>query len=255
MKRLAATLLFAFVFWAAAFAQEPVQHQSPASPEAQQQQVHPGEPSKAESKSETTLGGQLAEASNEAAGEEDETAAFKESPSVRWVAKATGLHAKTAYWLLVAVNFGVVAVLIIVIWKAKIPTLFRSRTAAIRKGMDEAQKASAEASRRLGEIEQRLAKLDSEIASMRAAAEADAAAEEARIREAAEEDKRKVVEMAEQEITAAARSARRELKAYAAELAVTLAERQIRVDANTDQALVRSFVAQLGESDGQKENR
>jgi len=53
------------------------------------------------------------------------------------------------------------------------------------------------------------------------------------------------VESAEQEIAAAARAARRELTAYAADLAVTLAKKQIHVDAATDQALVREFAQQL----------
>ena len=110
----------------------------------------------------------------------------------------------------------------------------------------EAQAASAEASRRLGDIESRLAKLDSEVSQIRAEAEREAATEEERMRAAAEEDKRKVVEAAEAEITAIARSARHELKSFAASLAVDIASRRIKVDDNTDQALVRQFVGHLG---------
>ena len=80
---------------------------------------------------------------------------------------------------------------------------------------------------------------------MTANAEKEAAAEEARIKAAAEEDARKIVESAEQEIAAAAKLARRELTAYAANLAVSLAARQIKVDTATDQALVRSFANEL----------
>jgi len=65
---------------------------------------------------------------------------------------------------------------------------------------------------------------------------------------AAAEDARKIVESAEQEIAAAAKLARRELTAYAADLAVSLATKQIKVDSATDQGLVRSFAQQL--SDG-----
>src|SRR5205807_4002072 len=78
-----------------------------------------------------------------------------------------------------------------------------------------------------------------------AAAEKDAAAEEARIKVASDEDARKIIESAGQEIATAAKVARRELKAYAADLAVALAQRQIRVDPDTDQALVRTFAGQL----------
>jgi F0F1-type ATP synthase membrane subunit b/b' len=87
--------------------------------------------------------------------------------------------------------------------------------------------------------------LDQEIAQMRATAEKEAAAEEARIRTAAEEDARRIVESAQQEIAAAAKAARRDLTAYAADLAVSLAAKQIKVDAPTDQALLRRFASQL----------
>ena len=57
---------------------------------------------------------------------------------------------------------------------------------------------------------------------------------------------RRMVEAAEAEIEAIARNARRELKGYAASLAVDLAARKIQVDDPTDHALVREFVDQLG---------
>jgi F0F1-type ATP synthase membrane subunit b/b' len=56
---------------------------------------------------------------------------------------------------------------------------------------------------------------------------------------------------AEQEIAAAVKSARRELTAYAAELAVSLAKKQIHVDAATDQALLRNFAQQLSANGGE----
>ena len=79
--------------------------------------------------------------------------------------------------------------------------------------------------------------------------EGPAAAEEARMKAAAEEERKKIVESAGQEIVAAAKAARRELKAYAADLAVSLAQKQIFVDTSTDQALVRSFADQLSSVD------
>jgi len=57
---------------------------------------------------------------------------------------------------------------------------------------------------------------------------------------------------AQQEIAAAAKAARRELTAYAADLAVGLAQKQIRVDAPTDQVLVRHFAQQLSADGGEK---
>jgi F-type H+-transporting ATPase subunit b len=191
---------------------------------------------------------QLSHKTREAAGEEekDDKAEFKESPSVQFIAKHTGLSNGTAYLLSILLNFAVIAGLIF--WAARkyLPPAFRARTAAIQKAMQEAQKASEEARRRLSEIESRLMKLDGEIGMMRNAAEKDAAAEEARIQASAQEDARKIVDSAQQEIAAAAKAARRELTAYAADLAIALAKKQIHVDAGTDQALVRNFAGDLG---------
>jgi F-type H+-transporting ATPase subunit b len=198
-----------------------------------------------------SAGRQLAHESREAAGQEkDEMAEFKESASVRAISRVTRLNLQQSYWLSIVLNFAVIAILIV--WAAKkyLPGMFRDRSAGIQKAMLEAQKASEEARGKLAEIEARLAKLDVEIAAMRDAAEKEGASEEARIQAAAQEDGRKIVISAEQEIAAAAKAARRQLTAHAADLAVALAQKQIRVDAATDQALVRNFAGQLaGPSD------
>jgi F-type H+-transporting ATPase subunit b len=191
-----------------------------------------------------SLAGELAKETRAAAGE-DEKAAFLQSPSIKWLARITGLSQQHAYWLAVLLNFGVVAAALT--WAARkfLPGLFRERTAAIQKAMEEARKASAEARRRLSDIEARLSRLDVEIARMRAVAEKEAQGEDARLKEATEADTRKIIESAQQEIAAATKQARRELAAYAADLAVSHAQKQIRVDAETDETLVRAFAEQL----------
>jgi F-type H+-transporting ATPase subunit b len=192
-------------------------------------------------------GDQLVEQSREAAGEEKgENDELKKSPSVSLVARLTGMSLQHAYWLCVVLNFAVIAGVVIWISRTKLPGLFRGRTESIQKAMQEARKASDEANRRLAEIEARLSRLDSEIGAMRAAAEKEGAEEEARIKAAAEEDTRKIITSAEQEIAAAANAARRDLKVFAADLSVDLAHRLIRVDTATDQSLVRNFADQLG---------
>lgn len=217
-------------------AQEPPPH---SAPPAQNQQSH-------KSSKQLSFGRQLTHKTREAAGEEDDKAEFKESPSVQFVAKHTGLSNGNAYLLSILLNFAVIAGLIFWVARKYLPAAFSARTAAIQKAMQEAQKASEEARRRLSEIESRLMKLDGEIGMMRNAAEKDAAAEEARIEAAVREDTRKIVESAQQEIAAAAKAARRQLTAYAADLAIGLARKQIHVDAGTDQALVRNFAGELG---------
>lgn len=198
------------------------------------------------SNDEVRPGRALVHESREAAGEEkDEMEEFKHSSSVQLISRLTGLSLQNSYWLSVFVNFAVIAGLIIWASRKFLPGIFRDRTAAIQKAMQEAQKASEEARRKLADIESRLQKLDVEIGMMRDAAEREGAAEEARIKAAAEEDARKIVAAAEQEIDASIKAARRQLAAHAADLAVGLAQKQIHVDAATDQNLVRNFAGQL----------
>ena len=196
---------------------------------------------------------QLVRETREAAGEDDDSQ-FKHSASVQLVSKLTGLSLEHAYWVCVVLNFLVVALVIGWATKKYLPGMFRNRTASIQKAMEEARKTSEEANRRLAGIELRLSKLGEEIGEMRAAAEKEAAAEEQRIKAAAEDDARRIVEAAEQEISAVARAARRELTSYAADLAVSLAKKQIQIDSATDQKLVRNFAQQL-QTNGDKKGR
>jgi F-type H+-transporting ATPase subunit b len=177
--------------------------------------------------------------------ESDQTAQFKHSSSVRLIGRILGLESERSYWISTTINFVVIAGIIIWAGQKFLPGMFRARTAAIQKAMQEAQKASQEARQKLAEIEARLVKIDVEISAMRTSAEKEGAAEEARLKAAAEEDARKIVASAEQEIAAAAKAARRQLTAYAADLAVGLAQKQIHVDPATDQALVQNFAGQL----------
>ncbi len=69
--------------------------------------------------------------------------------------------------LSIALNFAGIALFFYLLLKSKLPQAFRERTAAIQKGIKEAQAASADATRRLSDIEARLSKLDTEVAEIR----------------------------------------------------------------------------------------
>jgi F-type H+-transporting ATPase subunit b len=214
---------------------------------AQEEPVHPQPKQAVTDEARGGPGRQLVHGSREAAGEEkDEMGEFKHSASVSWISSKLHISLQSAYWLSFVLNFVVIAGAMVWASRKFLPGIFRDRTAAIQKAMQEAQKASEEARRRLADIESRLQKLDVEIGMMRDAAEREGEAEEARIKAAAEQDAQKIVAMAEQEIVAAVKAARRQLTAHAADLAVGLAQKQIHVDPATDQALVRNFAGQLG---------
>ena len=184
---------------------------------------------------------------SKSAGEagEDVTTQFRQSASVKLLARITGLSLGGAYWLAVVLNFAIVAGVIAWFSRKNLPGAFRRRSAEIQKSLEEARHASEDASRRLAAIEDRLRHLDKEIADMRAVSEREAAAEEERIRAATAEEAQRILEAAEQEIAAAGKAARRELTEYAADLAVSLASKQIHVPPRNDDMLVRRFVQQL----------
>lgn len=179
-------------------------------------------------------------------GEVDPNVVFKHSAAVRMIAAKTGLSIDQTFWLCMALNFIVIFGVLWFFLRKAVPALFRNRAEAIQRRLEEARKTSEDAKRRLGEVEARLSRLDSEIEEMRREAEASGRQEEERVMAAAEEERRRIVQSAEQEIARAANAARRDLRAYAAELGVSLAEKKIRITEGADQQLVRDFTLRLG---------
>jgi len=182
-----------------------------------------------------------AESKEKSAAEE-----IKNAPAVRALARATGMTNTQAYWVSVLLNFAIIVAFMAWVVKKTAPGIFKARNESIQKRIEEARKSSEEARRRLTEVEGRLSRLDAEIAEMRREAEDNARAEEKRVEAELEQERLRIVNAAEQEIAAATGAARRELKAYAAELAVSLAEKKIKIAKDTDQMLVREFTVQLG---------
>ncbi len=228
------------------FAQSQEPSSAPASTESAQSEKQKPE------KQPTSIGGELAKEEREATGEEEENAKLKHSAMVRKLAVLTGGDVHRAHLLALGINFAIIVGVVFYFGRKFAPGMLRRRTESIQQAIEEARAASQEANRRLTDIENRLRQLDVEIGRMQANAEKEGDAEEGRIRAAAEDDIRKVIESAEQEIAAAAKQARREITAHTADLAIALAQKQISVDTRTDQELVRAFALNLsnGGKDG-----
>ncbi len=109
--------------------------------------------------------------------------------------------------------------------------------------------ATEQASVRLNSVEDRLSHLDAQIAEMRAQAERDSAADEVRMKAAVEEETKKILAAADQEIASASMQAQRQLQQYAAELAIEQAAKKLVISAETDRLLVQSFARRLGGDD------
>ena len=192
---------------------------------------------------------QSPETSKQEANENDE---FLHSPAVKKLGAMIGLNAEQAATTFTVVNFAVLASLVGWFLAKTLPKTFRNRSSAIQKDLVDARTATEEASARLNVVEERLSKLDEQIAAMRAQAEKDSAHDEQRIKASVEEDKRKILAAAEQEIAAATALAQRQIQQYAAELAIDQAARKLVVTAETDRMLVQSFTRRLMGDDAKK---
>ncbi|HLI84147.1 MAG TPA: hypothetical protein VKV17_09540 [Bryobacteraceae bacterium] len=124
---------------------------------------------------------------------------------------------------------------------------FQTRLAKIRQDIVQGEEARREAERRSAEVARRLANLDKEIAALRAESQKELENQLQRMREKTAADRERIRIHSDQEIAAAGKAARAELKRYVAELAIGLAERKIRARMNvaTQDALIGGFVENL----------
>ncbi len=124
---------------------------------------------------------------------------------------------------------------------------FVARTESIRRGLDNAARATKEAQARYAEAEERLTNLAAEVEKLRTQARAESAAEGERMRAETERALLKIRQQSEQDIAAIAKAARQELRVYAAELAISLAERRIqeRMTPDSEGALLGAMLKDL----------
>ena len=103
-----------------------------------------------------------------------------------------------------------------------------SRSRSIEEGLASGRLARESALKQMSEIENRMAHLDEEVHALRAQAVNEAEEERVRILESAKMEAQKILEVAHREIEGLKKSARLELKAHVAELAVKLAEERLQ---------------------------
>ena len=123
----------------------------------------------------------------------------------------------------------------------------RTRRESIRRDLMRAQEERNAALAKLEEVDARLARLDAEVGAIREQARQEAAAERERIARATEEETRKLREQAQREIESAGKAARHDLRRYAAEQSVLLAEEMLRRDIGPedDVRLMNGYIEEL----------
>lgn len=177
---------------------------------------------------------------------------YRHSAVVQSIARVTHLSTETAALIFEDFNSGVLIFAIAAfLWKA-LPKIFRTRSETLRSELIGAREATEDANRRLTEVEARLSRLDSEIEAIRHQAETEMVEDEKRIHASLEAERERIVAAAEQEIAATEAAARRDLKKFAADLAIDHAMRRVQLSTDTDRALVREFGSRLKPGAGGK---
>jgi ATP synthase F0 subunit b len=148
-------------------------------------------------------------------------------------------------WINLLILFGVI------IYFVRIPArrFFAGRATSISDDIRSSADAYERARSERAAVEERVAKIDQELASIRAEAAKQADLERERVREQARQDAGRLLENARREIENVTRASQKELKEYAAELAVDLAERRIgrEIRPQDERKVVDRFFVTLGE--------
>lgn len=124
----------------------------------------------------------------------------------------------------------------------------RMRREGIRQQLMRAQEERDAANAKLQEVEARLANLNQEVVAVREQAQREAAAEREHIARSTDEDAQKLRTQAQREIESAGKVARQQLRRFAAEQSVRLAEEMVRREMRPedDARLLNGYVEDLG---------
>ena len=126
----------------------------------------------------------------------------------------------------------------------------QTRARGIEEGLANGKRAQEEAGAKMSAIEARLARLDEEIDGLRQQAARESEEDRSRIVDNSNAEAEKVVAVARREIEGLQRTARMELKAHVARLAVDLAEERLQKDLepSQNQRIISRFVRSLKDS-------
>lgn len=174
--------------------------------------------------------------------------AFAQEPAHEDAAEKTksGLSPTLEYILLWA-NFAVLAGGLAYLARKYGGPFLAARSQKISRDIVEAARVRKEAEARAADVDRRLANLESDLAALRVESQKEIASQQRHVAERSAAEMAKIETRAEQEIAAAGKLARLELKRHSAELALALAARKIqaRMTPDTQAALVRGFMKDL----------
>ena len=175
--------------------------------------------------------------------EAEETLEYRHSATVKWFANLLHIDVETAALSFEYINFAVIVLALGIPLFKLLPKMLRKRSETLSQELQSARKATEDANSRLSAVEAKLAGLDAEIEAIRKQVEVDMREDEARAKASIGEESARIVAAAEQEIQVAAALIQRELKEFAADLAIEGALSRLTLNADTDRALFAEFAA------------
>jgi F-type H+-transporting ATPase subunit b len=145
------------------------------------------------------------------------------------------------------INLSLLVAALAYLLRKPVADFFSGRSASIRKGLEEGRKALEASQAQLKAVEEKLQHLEEEIAAFKASAGREMEAERQRLKLAEAQEAEKILQAARAQTEVALRAAKVELKSYAAEQAVELAEAIIRgrLDEAQQKKLVGEFLADV----------
>jgi len=145
------------------------------------------------------------------------------------------------------VNFAVLAGTLVYFLRSPLKSYLGDRGRQIRADLVRAAEMRASAAAQAAAIEQKMAALPGELDALRRQGAEEVAAEEARIRQAAEAERARLLEQARREIDAQLKLAERQLVARTADLAVGIAAARVKstITAADQARLVDQYLGRL----------
>jgi F0F1-type ATP synthase membrane subunit b/b' len=151
-------------------------------------------------------------------------------------------------WKFLNLGIFVALLLFILVRKANLGAAFDARKEGIKSELEKARNERDAALAKLKEIEERLSGLDSQIAGIKEKSQKEAREEGQRIAQSTEQEIAKLSAQAQREIENAGKAARNDLRKFAAEQSIRLAEDLIKRDIRPedDARLMQRNIQEMG---------
>jgi F-type H+-transporting ATPase subunit b len=149
--------------------------------------------------------------------------------------------------ILLWVNFAILVAGLVYLFNKYGAPYLSERSQKISQDIVEAARIRKEADARSAEVDRRLANMEADLTAMRAESHEELKSQRRQAAERSAAEMAKIQAHADQEIAAAGKLARLELKRYSAELALTLAAQKIqaRMTPDTQDKLVQRFLEEI----------